>query len=174
MYRFDLIWEKNKKTGFLNANKMPLRSHEHILVFYQQLPVYNPQKTTGHKPAHAFTKHTSDGSNYGKTRIGISGGGQTDRHPCSILNIPVVNNDSAEKNHPTQKPVQLFEYLIRTYTNEGQVVLDNCIGGGTTAIACLSLKRQFIGIELNKDHYEKACSRLQHASGCSKHFVLPV
>ncbi len=147
MFRYDLIWQKNKSTGFLNANRMPLRKHESILVFYRRLPVYHPQKSQGHAPVHSFTKHTSDGSNYGKTKQGISGGGRTDRHPTSVINIPVVNNDSVGKIHPTQKPVELFEYLIRSYSNEGAVVLDNCIGSGTTAIACLNTGRHFIGIE---------------------------
>lgn len=147
MFRYDLIWRKNKSTGFLNANRMPLRQHEAILVFYHRLPVYHPQKTTGHAPVHSFTKHTADGSNYGNTRRGISGGGQTDRHPTSVIDIPVVNNDAVHKIHPNQKPVGLFEYLIRTFSDDGAVVLDNCIGSGTTAIACLNTGRHFIGIE---------------------------
>jgi DNA modification methylase len=147
MFRYDLIWRKNKPTGFLNANRMPLRQHESILVFYRRLPVYHPQKTKGHVPVHSFTKHTDDGTNYGKTKRGIQGGGQTDRHPTSVIDIPVVNNDSKEKIHPNQKPVELFEYLIRTFSNEGEVVLDNCIGSGTTAIASLNMNRHFIGIE---------------------------
>lgn len=147
MFRYDLIWRKNKSTGFLNANRMPLRQHESILVFYRRLPVYHPQKTKGHPPVHSFTKHTGDGTNYGKTKQGIKGGGQTDRHPTSVIDIPVVNNDSNVKIHPNQKPVELFEYLIRTFTNADDIVLDNCIGSGTTAIACLNTHRHFIGIE---------------------------
>lgn len=159
-FRYDLIWEKNKSTGFLNANRMPLRKHEIVLVFYKKLPIYNPQKTTGHKPVNSFTKHTSDGCNYGATKLGIKGGGQTDRHPTSLLQFPVVNNDSDEKIHPTQKPVALFEWLIKTYTNEGMVVLDNAIGSGTTAIACMNTKRKFIGIELETKYFEKAKERV--------------
>jgi DNA modification methylase len=160
MFRYDLIWVKNKKTGFLNAKKMPLRNHEHILVFYNNLPTYNPQKTTGHKPVNSYTKHTSDGTNYGNTNVGISGGGQTDRYPTSILSIPVVNNDSKDKYHPTQKPIELMEYLIKTYTNENDIVLDNCIGSGTTAIAAINTKRQFTGIEKEKEYYDIAVSRI--------------
>lgn len=160
MFRYDLIWSKNKSTGFLNAKKMPLRKHEYILVFYKKLPTYNPQKTTGHKPVNSFTKHTSDGTNYGNTKKGIKGGGQTDRYPTSIIEIPVVNNDSKEKIHPTQKPVELFEYLIKTYTNKSMVVLDNCIGSGTTAVACKNLNRKFIGIESNEKYYKKALQRI--------------
>ena len=126
---------------------MPLRQHESILVFYRRLPVYHPQKSHGHEPVHSFTKHTSDGSNYGKTKQGIQGGGQTSRHPTSVINFSVLNNDSKEKLHPTQKPVELFEYLIQTFSDKGAVILDNCIGSGTTAIACLNTNRHFIGIE---------------------------
>lgn len=162
MFRYEIIWEKNKSTGFLNANKMPLRKHENILIFYKNLPVYNPQKTTGHKPVNSYTKHTSDGNNYGDTKIGISGGGQTDRYPTSILKIDVVNNDSNDKIHPTQKPIELFEYLIKTYTNQDMLVLDNCIGSGTTAVACQNLNRNFIGIEADKNYYELARKRIKN------------
>ncbi len=161
MFRYDLIWKKNKKTGFLNAKKMPLRAHEIVLVFYRKLPIYNPQKTTGHNPVNSYTKHTSDGSNYGETKQGIKGGGQTDRYPVSILEFPVVNNDSKEKFHPTQKPVEMFEYFIKTYTDEGMVVLDNCIGSGTTAVACINLGRKYIGIESDKDYYRDSCERVE-------------
>lgn len=154
MFRYDMIWEKNKSTGFLNAKKMPLRNHEHILVFYRSLPIYNPQKTTGHKPANSYTKHTSDGPNYGKTKKELKGGGQTDRYPKSVLKIPVLNNDSEERRHPVQKPVKLCEYLINTFTNAGMVVLDNCAGAFTTAIACNNTNRKWICIEKE----EKYCT----------------
>lgn len=160
-YRYDIIWRKNKSTGFLNAKKMPLRSHEEILVFYNKLPIYNPQKTTGHKPANSYTKHTNDGTNYGKTKLGVSGGGQTDRYPTSILNVKVMNNDDHDKWHPTQKPVELFEYLIKTYTNENETVLDNCMGSGTTAIACHRLNRNFIGFELDEEYHRLSVDRYE-------------
>ena len=160
MFRYDLIWRKNKSTGFLNANRMPLRQHEAILVFYRRLPAYHPQKTTGHTPVHSFTKHTSDGTNYRQTKQGFRGGGQTDRHPTSVIDISVVNNDSNGKVHPNQKPVELFEYLIRTFTDEGAIVLDNCIGSGTTAIACLNTCRHFIGIEQDAKFYRLAEERI--------------
>jgi site-specific DNA-methyltransferase (adenine-specific) len=160
MFRYDLVWQKNKSTGFLNANRMPLRQHELILVFYHRLPTYHPQKTTGHSPVNSFTKHTSDGSNYGKTKRGIQGGGQTDRHPTSVIEFPVVNNDAKVKLHPNQKPVELFEYLIRTFTDPGDVVLDNCIGSGTTAVACLNTGRHFIGIEEDSEFCRAANERV--------------
>ena len=159
-FRYDLIWEKNKPTGFLNAKKMPLRSHESILIFYKNPPVYNPHKTTGHKPVNSFTKNKSDGTNYGQTQLGIKGHNQTDRYPLSILKIPVVNNDAAEKIHPTQKPVALFDYLITTFTNEGAIVLDSCIGSGTTAIACKLSKRIFVGIDIDAEFCRKTQDRV--------------
>lgn len=148
-YRWD--WIKNKSTGFLNAKKQPLRCVEDICVFYLKQPTYNPQKTTGHKPVNTFTKHTSDGDTMGKTKKGISGGGQTDRYPTNTLShIPVVNNDGSNgtKIHPTQKPVSLMEYLIKTYTNEGETVLDFTMGSGSTIIASDNLNRNSIGIEM--------------------------
>lgn len=164
MFRYEIVWKKNKPTGFLNANRMPLRQHELILVFYKRLPTYNPQKTAGHPPVNRFTKHTSDGPCYGKTRRGIRGGGQTDRHPTSIWEIAVTNNDSKEHVHPTQKPVELFERIIRTYTNPGDVVLDNCIGSGTTAIAAVRSGRRWIGMESSKKWYRHATKRVRKCS----------
>lgn len=163
LFRYDWVWEKNKSTGFLNAKKMPLRKHESIVVFYKKLPTYNPQKTTGHKPANSYTKHTSDGSNYGKTKLGITGGGQTDRYPTSIQKFNVVNNDNSGNNkyHPTQKPVDMFEYLIKTYTDEGDIVLDNCMGSGTTCIAAINTNRRYIGIEKERKYFDVALKRVE-------------
>jgi site-specific DNA-methyltransferase (adenine-specific) len=159
-FRYDIVWRKNKSTGFLNAKKMPLRQHELILLFYRKLPVYNPQKTTGHKPANSYTKHTGDGSNYGKTKIGVSGGGQTDRYPTSVWDIPVMNNDSKDKWHPTQKPVELFERIIKTYSNQGDLVLDNASGSGTTAEACMNTQRDYICFEKDRTYWEKSIARI--------------
>lgn len=158
LFRYEIIWQKNKTTGFLNAKKMPLRAHESILVFYKKLPTYNPQKTTGHKPVNSYTKRTSDGSNYGETKAGITGGGQTDRYPTTVLQVPVVNNDSREKIHPTQKPVELLEYLIKTFSNPGDLVLDNCAGSGSTGEAAKRTGRDFILIEKEAEYVE-ACRR---------------
>lgn len=160
-FKYELIWQKNKPRGFLNAKKQPLRTHESIVVFYKNQPTYNPQKTTGHKPVNSYTKHTSDGTNYGKTKS-VSGGGSTERYPTSILSFPVVNNDSKQKYHPTQKPIELSEYLIKTFTNEGDLVLDSCMGSGTTCLAAKNLARQYIGIEKDETYYKIAVERLQH------------
>jgi site-specific DNA-methyltransferase (adenine-specific) len=162
-YRYDWSWVKNKSTGFLNAKKMPLRRHERVLVFYQNLPTYNPQKTLNCSPVHAYSKKNTnqsiDGPNYGQTKP-VSGGGSTERYPTSVLYFPVVNNDSPDRIHPTQKPVPLFEYLIKTYTNENDLVLDNCIGSGTTAIACINSNRRYLGIESNPVYHEKCVNRI--------------
>ena len=170
LFKYEWIWEKNKSTGFLNAKKRPLRNHENILVFYKKMPVYNPQKTTGHKAVNSYTKNTSDGSNYGKTKQGISGGGQTDRYPKTIQKFRVVNNDNSggNKSHPTQKPVEMFEYLIKTYTNEGDIVLDNCIGSGTTAVAAYKTNRQYIGIEKEKKYFDIALNRIKEVNNDSQ------
>ena len=163
MFKYTWTWVKNKKTGFLNAKKQPLRQVEDVVVFYSKQPTYIPQKTQGHKPVNSYTKHTSDGTTMGKTKVGITGGGQTDRYPSNVLTIPVVNNDNSngDKFHPTQKPVELFEYLIKTYTNEGDLVLDNCMGSGTTGVACKNLNRSFIGIEMDDKYFEIAKKRIE-------------
>lgn len=158
LFRYEWIIEKTKGTGFLNAKKMPLKTHENILIFYKSLPIYNPQKTTGHKPVNAYTKHTGDGDCYGDTKLGISGGGNTDRYPRDILKFKWDTQKS--RLHPTQKPVAANEYFIRTYTNEGDLVLDNCMGSGTTGVACKNLNRRFIGIEKDERYFNLAKERI--------------
>jgi len=163
LFKYDIIWEKNKTTGFLNSKKQPLRKHESILVFYKKQPTYNPQKTFGHKPVNNFnkTKGEQESFVYGKTKP-YSGGGSTERYPTSILKFSVVNNDSQEKKHTAQKPVELLEYLIKTYSNEGDIVLDNCAGSGSTLVAAKNLNRQFIGIEKEKEYYNICLQRLNN------------
>lgn len=153
-FRYDLIWHKNKPTGFLNAKRQPLRAHEHVLVFYRSSPLYNPQKTKGHEPGHK-AKRATKSSNYG-AYDSTEYGGNTDRYPTSILEIPIVNNDSPDKKHPTQKPVPLMEWLIATYSAPGQVVLDITAGSGTTGVAANNLGRHAILFELNPAYYELA------------------
>lgn len=161
MLRYEWIWEKTTATGHLNAKKMPLKAHENILIFYKKLPVYNPQKTQNHTPVHSYTKYQDDGSNYGKTSVGISGGGSTERYPRSV--ILFKSDKQKQALHPTQKPVALCEYLIKTYTNECDIVLDNCMGSGTTAIACINTNRQYIGFELDTNYYNIALERINNA-----------
>lgn len=160
LLRYEWIWEKTTATGHLNAKKMPMKAHENILIFYKNLPTYNPQKTEGHSPVHSYTKHQDDGSNYGKTAVGISGGGNTERYPRSIQ---LFKTDKQKISlHPTQKPVALLEYLIKTYTNEGEAVLDNAMGSGSTGVACKNLNRKFIGIELDDNYFEIAAKRINN------------
>jgi site-specific DNA-methyltransferase (adenine-specific) len=162
MLKYEWIWEKTAATGHLNAKKQPMKAHENVLVFYSKQPTYSPQKTSGHKPVNSYTKHTMDGDCYGKTKIGISGGGSTERYPRSVLLFPSDKQKSAL--HPTQKPVALMDYFIKTYTEEGQLVLDFAMGSGTTGVACRRLQRDFIGIEKDADSFDIACKRISTES----------
>ena len=162
LYRYSIVWKKNKPRGFLNVQRQPLRVHEDVLVYYKRQPSYSPQKTQGHPPAHGFTKHTSDGTNYGKTRLGVrSIGGQTDRYPTSILEIPVVNNDDKMKAHPTQKPEALAAWFIKTYTKPGDLVVDNACGSGAFLVAAKGLGRRFWGCDLDPVSVRNARSWLR-------------
>lgn len=163
MYKYDWIWDKIKGTGFLNAKKQPMRNHEIISVFYKKQCKYHPQMTTGNEPVHKYTKLSSDGNCYGKTKIGISGGGSTERYPRSIQVFSTDTQTCAI--HSTQKPVALCEYLIRTYTDAQDLVLDNCAGSCSTGIACHNTGRRFIGFEKDKEIFERANKRLiEHKS----------
>lgn len=161
LLRYEWIWEKSQATGHLNAKKMPMKAHENILVFYKKLPIYNPQKTTGHRPINKYTKYVTTQNNteiYGQMNKEISGGGNTDRYPRSIQKF---SSDKQKcKLASTQKPVKLCEYLIKTYTNENHIVLDNCIGSGTTAVACINTNRNFIGMEKDINEWNKANKRI--------------
>ncbi len=158
-FRYEWIWKMRQPRNFLNANRMPMRGHIDIPVFYRHLPVYHPQKTQGHKPVHKYCKHSSDGSNYGKTRINTEGGGQTDRYPTTIIDIPYRPIKS--RIHSQQKPVELFEWLIKTYTDAGQTVCDITAGSGTAGIACLNTGRKFILFEKDSRIYQSANNRLE-------------
>lgn len=141
MLRYEWIWQKTYITGHLNANRMPLKNHENILVFYKKLPTYNPQFTEG-EPYYTKSDAKNTSSNYGKQTGWVTDNKGT-RHPKSVLTFGRAKG----KYHPTQKPVDLFRYLIRTYTNEGDTVLDNTMGSGTTAVACELEGRRWVGIE---------------------------
>ena len=170
MHRYNLIWEKTTPTGHLNAKKMPLRSHEDLLVFYKQLPTYNPQKTTGHerKVSTAIHKRNSKKtSNYGEH--GLTTYDSTERYPKSVLKFATDKQKSSL--HPTQKPLALIEYLIATYSNEGETILDNCAGSGTTGIACKNLNRSFVGIEMIETNYLIAKNRIE--SHCLQGTMFP-
>lgn len=158
-FRYDWIWDKVKGTGFLNANKRPIRNHEIISIFYKKQCLYNPQKTAGHvrKVSSAAHKRNSKVTeNYGSH--GLTGYDSTERYPRSIQ---VFSSDIQHSAlHPTQKPVALCEYLIRTYTREGELVLDNCAGSGTTGVACRNTGRGFIGIEKEINYFNIAHDRI--------------
>lgn len=160
--RYEWIWEKTQATGHLNAKRMPMKAHENILVFYKKLPIYNPQKTHGHKPINSYTKYISTQNNteiYGKMGREISGGGETDRYPRSVIKFK--SDKQTSKLHSTQKPLALMEYLVKTYTNKGDLVLDFAAGSFTTAVACKKLGRKFIGIELEEEYCEIGKNRIQ-------------
>jgi len=147
--RYEWIWEKTQATGFFNAKKMPMKAHENILVFYKNLPTYHPQKTTGHTPIHSYTKRIEVQNKteiYGKTKVEMSGGGETDRYPRSVQVF--ASDKQTNYIHPTQKPLALIEYFIKTYSNEGDIVHDSCMGSGVTMEACMNLNRNFVGFEL--------------------------
>jgi DNA modification methylase len=163
--RYEWVWEKTTATGHLNAKKMPMKAHENVLVFYRSLPVYNPQKTAGHSPVHAYTKHQDDGSNYGRTNVGVSGGGSTERYPRSVLLFPT--DKQKEALHPTQKPVNLGRYFIRTYSNIGDTVLDNAFGSGTFLVSAFLEGRKYIGIEKEKEFFDIAEERLRRIATAS-------
>lgn len=146
LFRYEWIWEKNKATGHLNRSLMPLQAHENILVFYKRPPTYNPQMSQGHKPMNAATNNHKS-SVYGGGVPWSNEAGSTERYPRSVLYYPVVNNDDPERIHQNQKPVELCEYLIKTYTNPGETVLDNCGGSCTTAVAASRTGRNYIVIE---------------------------
>lgn len=161
-FKYDLIWHKSRPSGFLNASKMPLRNHEHILVFYRMLPTFNPQKTKG-KPNHVangkMSKKTAN-NNYGDFNQ-IMQIATDDKNPVSVVYFE--QQDPNDILHPTQKPIDLFRYLIRTYTNPGETVFDGYSGSGTTAEACIKENRNFIGSELNKEYYDKSMERISIA-----------
>lgn len=162
MWRYNLIWDKVRATGFLNANRMPLRNHEDIAVFYQQLPTYNPQmealngRERNHTQGHG--KHNEKNSCYGKVGR-INPTYEDKKHPRSIIVKQAVHCNE-DQSHPTQKPVDLLRYLILTYSNEGDTILDATIGSGTTAVAALMEKRHFIGFETNKEYFDIAQQRI--------------
>ena len=173
MYRYEIIWKKTLPTGFLNAHKMPMRCHENICVFYKRLPTYNPIKwKQPNRKNGEVRKNSGAASQYNEFRKSdwqyIETG---ERFPLDVVEFSNWNGGGfygvakhAEKTkHPTQKPVPLLEYLIKTYTNEGETVLDNCMGSGSTGVACVNTNRDFIGIELDENYFNIAKQRIEEA-----------
>jgi len=158
-HRYNLVWDKVLTSGFLQANKMPLRSHEDVLVFYKKLPTYNPQKHKGKVNNSKGKVEKTANNNYRDYKIVDNREKLGDlKHPKSIITFQKPH--PSVSIHPTQKPVALFEYLIKTYTNEGETVLDNCMGSGTTAIACINTSRNYIGFEMDEGYYNLANNRI--------------
>lgn len=149
--KYSWIWQKSSATGHLNAKKMPMKSHEDILVFYKKPPTYNPQ---GLKDYGKEVTRGNNGKCYGKS--GTKNTQEKTGYPRTIQSF----KSEGKTVHPTQKPVPLMEYLIRTYTNEGETVLDFTMGSGTTGVACKNLNRNFIGIELDEKYFEIAKERI--------------
>ena len=166
IFRYEWIWEKSRPSNFFFAKKGAMKYHENILIFYKKLPTYNPIMKKGNKA------HDSRGgisrNNITNTINKRKPNTNDMKYPSSI--IKVKSTDSTRNFHPTQKPVALFEYLIKTYTNEGETVLDNCMGSGTTAIACLNANRNFIGFELDKGYFDIANDRIKELKNQIKLF----
>lgn len=159
-FKYTLVWEKSKATGYLNAKKQPMRAHEDIVVFYRRQCTYNPQMVEG-KP---YNKGSAvrDTMAYGKQEKEVLVKNDTGlRYPRSVQYF--VTAESEGKLHPTQKPIALFEWLIKTYTNIEDVVLDPCMGSGTTAIACINTNRKFIGFEMSSEYFNIAKKRIKEA-----------
>ena len=158
-FKYSLVWEKSKATGYLNAKKQPMRAHEDILVFYKKQCTYNPQMTQG-EPYNkgcavrdTFAYGVQEKAVLVKNDSGL-------RYPRSVQYFVTAEREG--KLHPTQKPLALYEWLIKTYTNEGDIVLDPCMGSGTTAIACLKNGRKFIGIEKDAKFFDVSEQRIKH------------
>ena len=154
MFRYEWIWKKSQGTGHLNAKKMPMKAHENILVFYKSLPTYNPQFREGTP----YVARSGKGSSNYRRQTSVITENTGVRYPLSVVEF---NSDRGA--HPTQKPVALLEYLIKTYSNPGELVLDNCMGSGSTGVACVNTGRNFIGIELDQGYFEIAQKRIDEA-----------
>jgi site-specific DNA-methyltransferase (adenine-specific) len=146
-YRYELIWEKSRAGGFLNARRRPLNAHEHILVFGGGQ--YRPQMTLGCQPIHANSGRRGTGANYGDAQGGKARAGATDRFPRSVLGFASVGTTAAHRIHPQQKPIALMRYLVRTYSRPGQIVADPFSGSGVVGAACGAESREFVGWEIN-------------------------
>ena len=157
-FKYKLVWVKSKATNFLNAKKQPLRKHEDICVFYNKQPQYNPQMTEGEPYDKGVRKNQLTGSYGDFNPVHVKSEGM--RYPTDVVYFKTAESEG-KVYHPTQKPVALFEYLIKTYTDEGEIVLDNCIGSGTTAVACLNTNRNFIGFEKEEKYYNIANERIE-------------
>ncbi len=165
MFRYEWIWEKTLACGFLNANKMPLRSHENILVFYRRLPTYNPQFREG-KPYSRNHDSRESGGVYRPVAGVPTVNDGTRYYPRDVVKFTSVQSlaKTEPRQHPTQKPLALMEFLVQTYTNEFELVLDATMGSGSTGVACVNTKRRFIGFERERQFFDAASKRLAAAA----------
>lgn len=157
MWRYNMVWDKQRGCDFLNANVKPLKCHEDIAVFYKKKPTYNKQPW--YSTPYKRTKNGTLSDNYGDRGAAWSESKDGARNPLTILSF----RRDASRLHPTQKPVALLEYLIKTYTDEGMTVLDNCMGSGSTGVACVNTNRKFIGMELDENYFGIASNRIAEA-----------
>ena len=164
MFKYDLVWDKILTSGFLNAKRMPLRQHEQIAIFYKKQPTYNPQMTEG-KPSHSkgtlYKEKETVNNNYGEYKAVDSDYNSTLKYPTSIIRFQKPHPSVAK--HRTEKSIECLEWLIKTYTNEGNLVLDNCMGAGSCGLACKNTGRKFIGIELDENYYNIAKERINES-----------
>lgn len=175
-FRYEIIYRKTMKMGFLNAHKMPLKGHENICVFYKALPTYNPQKTQSRNRPRIRVQEDARCGIYSKFKGGVMVDDGS-RYPESVIDFSNFNGGGFVKNrertkHPTQKPVPLLEYLIRTYSNEKETILDNCIGSGSTAVAAENTGRRWIGIEKEEHFCEVAKKRIAEAAAQGRLLLL--
>ena len=167
LYKYDWYWNKVQGTGFSAVKKQPMRVIETISVFYKKPPIYNPQMEKREKVIDSrnwkLNKRISENSRFTSTDNSLSQKIYDKKYPVNLLNINRASNEcnNSKRVHPTQKPVALLEYLIKTYTNEGETVLDNCMGSGSTGVACVNINRNFIGIELDDKYFKIAKERIE-------------
>ncbi len=177
IFKYEWIWEKSNPSNIALANKQPMKYHENICIFYKKQPTYNKQMIPresdrikqAHKNDYSFHNSTSEQTGLKYIEVSSSRYNSEFKNPSSIIKVNSLRPNSKEfVKHPTQKPISLFEYLIKTYTNEGETVLDNCSGSGTTAIACINTNRNYICMEKDYEYYNKSMGRiLKHSNQLS-------
>jgi len=161
LWRYNVVWDKKLASGFLNANKMPLRQTEEIVIFYKNHGIYNPQKILGNKNHSQGKEKVNKNNNYGKRNFQDNAEKLGNmKHPTSLISISKTH--PSKMIHPTEKPIELLEWLIKTYTNELDLILDNVMGSGSTGVACKNLNRKFIGIEKEKKYFDTAVDRINN------------
>ena len=162
LFRYDMVWKKSKCGSPLTAKYMPMKRHEMVLVFGEPAAYYEPQMSKGTPYKRKYTPNKVNNLGYGIK--GVETDNKGTRHPITVLDFPQKWRRQ-DQIHPTQKPVELIRYLVRTYSNPGDTILDNCMGSGTTAVAAVLEKRKFIGFETNKEYFDKANDRLKQLTG---------